>query len=83
MAFSSAVTLVPSAIGEIEITLISPDPAGDESPRATFRVEVRYSDGSTRIVAGDLVPHLTPAQITGQLNFLDAMRAQAISQILP
>jgi hypothetical protein len=83
MAFSAEPVLTPTAIGEITVHLHSPDPTTIDESRARYTVQVRYSDGSTRVVSGNLVPHLSQAQINGLLGFMDSMRVQAIAQILP
>lgn len=83
MAFPTQPTRTPTAIADIEIRLYSPDPTGNESPHAEYSVQVRYSDNSVRVVAGDLVPHLSQGQINGLLSFLADMRVKANNEILP
>jgi hypothetical protein len=49
----------------------------------SYAVRVGYSDGSQRVLSGDLVPHLSQAQINGLLSFVAAMRTKAVDEILP
>ena len=83
MAFPTEPVRTPTAIADIEIRLYSPDPTGSETARAEYSVQVRFSDNSVRVVAGDLVPHLSQAQINGLLNFVADMRTKANTEILP
>lgn len=83
MAFTKEATRVPQRIAAIEVTLYSPDPLGTESPGASYSVQVMYSTGEVRALTGDLVPHLTPAQITSLQSFMAAMRTKAVAEILP
>lgn len=83
MAFQQIPTRTPTGIGDVEVTLFSPDPNGDDVPGAQFKVWVHYSDGSGRPTSGDLVPHLTQQQTTALLAFMDAMRVKAVAEILP
>jgi len=83
MAFPQEPVRTPERISDIEVTLFSPDPTGPEQAGATYVVWVRPSDGSVRRVAGNLVPHLTQAQINALLSFMSDMRAKANAEILP
>lgn len=83
MAFPKEAVRIPVAVSDISIQLYSPDPTGSETARAEYSVQVRYSDNSVRVVAGDLVPHLSQAQINGLLNFVADMRTKANTEILP
>jgi len=83
MAFPKEAVRIPIAVSDISIQLYSPDPTGNESPHAEYSVQVRHSDNSLRVVAGDLVPHLSQAQINGLLSFLADMRVKANNEILP
>jgi len=83
MAFERQAVRTPSAIGSIEIRLHSPDPTGAGQPAAEFAVQVRYDNGEHHTLRGNLVPHLTAGQISALLSFMDNMRQQAITEILP
>jgi hypothetical protein len=83
MAFPTQPVRTPLEIGNLEVRLMSPDPASEGSASASFRVEVKYSSGPPDIVAGNLVPHLTQTQINNLLAFMASLRTQAEDQILP
>ena len=98
MAFTPARSRAPVAIGAMYIRLtdkpsvdtILTGPDGDEdhiveaaSRGAQYSLVVEYNDGSTETVAGNLVPHITSAQITALISFIAGLRAQAVEQILP
>lgn len=83
MAFPEQATSTPAAIADISIQLYSPDPLGTDIAGASYSVQVRYSDNSMRVVTGDLVPHLSQAQINGLLSFMADMRVKAVAEILP
>lgn len=83
MAFPRQAARQPTAIGDVVVTLTDPDPLGEGAPNASYVVQVRHSDGTLRLVSGDLSPHLSAAQISGLLSFMAAMRTKAIAEILP
>lgn len=93
MAFERVQAVNPSALGELRVTLIDAPGQGDPgNPQATgympprkeacYCIEVQMNDGSTKTLQGDLVPHLSGAQITGLMDFMAAMRAKAEAEIL-
>ena len=84
MPLPQALIRTPEAIEDLSITLT--DCVATEEPArqaAEYSVQVRYDDGSIKVMTGNLVPHLTPAQVTGLMDFVDAMRIKAESEILP
>lgn len=83
MAFSKEPVRTPTGIADIEVRLYSPDPTSEAQSGASFAVQVRYSDGSVKVLTGDLVPHLTTQQINSLLSFMAAMRTKAVAEILP
>lgn len=83
MAFSREPTRTPVAIGNIEIRLYDPDPAEMNQRGADFAVVVRFDDGEVKVMRGDLVPHLSQAQINALLGFVADMRTKAETEILP
>lgn len=83
MAFTKEGVRTPIAIGGIEVRLFSPDPTGTEIAGAMFSVQVKMSDGSVKVLEGDLLPHLTAARKTSLNTFMTDLRAQAITEILP
>jgi hypothetical protein len=78
-----AVTLTPTAITDLVVTLRSPDTRGSEPSSAAYRVGVLHSNGEIRYLEGDLVPYLTSGEINSLLNFMATLRTRAIAQILP
>lgn len=79
MAFEKYETRVPTSIGLIRISLIDKG-TGVSGQEGGYEVELldQFDDpiifnGSR----GDLVPHLTPTQITNIQAFLDQMRTLA------
>lgn len=83
MTFTKEVTVTPVAIGDITVELYSPDPTGDNSAATRFTVYARMSDGTRKLLAGDLVPHLTPAQKGSLTTLMTTIRAKAVAEILP
>lgn len=83
MALPREAARTPTAIGDIRITLIDPDPTGSEPQAAGYEFQLRYSDGSVEMRRGDLTPHLTQQQISSLVAFMAAMRAKAVAEVLP
>jgi len=81
MTFNKEDSKVPAAIGDISVVLT--DYSGTAPSTAHFEVRVLEADGNMfGLINGDLVPHLTPAQISGLMDFMADMRAKAESEIL-
>ena len=84
MPLPQAATRTPEAIEDISITLTDYIAAEDPARKAAdYSVQVKYDDGEIKVLTGDLVPHLTPAQITGLMDFMDIMRTKAEEEMLP
>lgn len=83
MPFTPEPTRSPQALEDISVELFSPNPAGAESAGATYSVQVRMSDGAVVVRTGNLVPHITQAQINALLGFMATLRAQAVAEFLP
>ena len=84
MAFELEPTRTPVSIGNIVVMLKDAVAQGEQpaSKSAHFEVKVLLSDGTMIQRRGDLVPHLTPQQVQGLINFMNDLRAQAQQQIL-
>ena len=84
MPLPQAETRTPDTIEDISITLTDYI-ATDEPAKQTaeYSVQVRYSDGSIRVMTGNLVPHLTSSRITALKAFMDEIRTKAEEEILP
>ena len=81
MAFPQEQPIVPSAIGDISVTLT--DIADPESQSARFEVQVLDGNGYLmRLLRGDLVPHITAQQRQALMAFMDSLRMQAKGEIL-
>lgn len=83
MAFIREASRAPVAIADIEVRLYSPDPLGTETAGATFSVQVKMSDGTLKVLNGDLLPHLTAQRKTSLNTFMADLRTQAVTEILP
>ena len=84
MPLPRQVTKTPDSIEDISIELYQLDDGdGTFTPGARYSVQVRYSDGDLDVITGDLVPHLTPAQINTLLTFIADMRTKAEAEVLP
>lgn len=85
MAFDKAITAIPTEIADISITLTDYVAAGEEAAyqSARYSVQVLYGDGEIKVMTGNLVPHLTQAQIDGLMGFLGDLRIKADTEILP
>lgn len=84
MSLPKAETRTPDTIEDISITLTDYI-ATDEPARqaAEYSAQVRYDNDEIKVLTGDLVPHLTPAQITALMGFMDDLRTKAEAEILP
>jgi hypothetical protein len=81
--FDKQAARTPTAIGDLSIQLFSPDPTGTEQASASFSLQVKFNDGSLRIMTGDLQPHLSQAQITQLQSFMTTLRSKAVAEVLP
>jgi len=75
-------------IGNIVVILkdaveVTGDDPQDAYQSAHFQLVVEFDDDSTSQRRGDLVPHITTAERTALMDFMDTLRARAIAQILP
>lgn len=93
MPFSQIINRVPTSIGRLEIT-VSHEPAyvdedGNPQPderTARFKIWVLDQDGEwirPEPLQGNLIPYLSDPQRTAIINFMDTLRSQAESEILP
>lgn len=82
MAFSEEPTRTPNAIGAIDIKIHTTGPSG-AGGAVDYSVKIVFSDGSVVVRSGDLLPHLSQAQINGLISFMNDMRTKAESEFLP
>jgi len=88
MEFDPQETKTAVGIGNIVVVLkdaveVTGDDPQDAYQSAHFQIVIEMSDGTTVTRKGNLQPHLTPQQITALMTFMDSLRSQAESQILP
>ena len=77
MAFEKEVAKVPASIGDISIVLTD---YIDEETTSTAKYEVQILDadgGMFKMATGDLVPHLSAAQVNGLLALMADLRTKA------
>jgi hypothetical protein len=83
MTFPSA-NRTPTSIGTLRIRLIDEDGIS-ANMRAYYSVDVLDENGEKIDFPGtdgDLVPHLTPTQISNLVAFMQAMRDKAVAEFL-
>jgi hypothetical protein len=81
MSFATGSAPVPTSIGKIVIVLTD-----GEGKAASYDVYVLDQNNNRIHVPGDqgdLVPHLSPADITWLLDFVSRMRDKAEAELLP
>lgn len=87
MTFETQNEITAVSISRMEVLLVdAPTSGGDDNTplrEASFAITVELSNGDRIVKRGNLVPHLTTAQITGLLDFMANLRTQAENQILP
>ena len=69
----------PASVEDMEIILFDPGLNNTEgTPQsATYRVQLKLSDGSIEVRQGNLLSHLTNAEINGLKNLLARLRGKA------
>ena len=64
-------------VTHIQYGLIDPDPDSTDQQSMTYSSQLKWSDGSFSKQGGSVVPHLTPAEISGLQSLLARLRAKA------
>lgn len=83
MPLPKAVDLIPTDIVDLKIQLaIGPTEAGGVGKEGVYFINVRYSNGDIRRQVGDLLPHLSAADVTWLNDFIDRMLAKAELEML-
>ena len=69
----------PTIVGvqDIQYEIFDPDPDGIESQGMNYTAQIVWSDGNITIKSGNLVPHLTGAEITGLQDLATRLRTKA------
>ena len=77
MAFIAEQTRIPGSIGDISIVLT--DYIDEETgSTATYEVQIRDAGGGMfKLASGDLIPHLSAAQISGLQKLMADIRIKA------
>lgn len=83
MPFDRQQADTPTSIGEIRITIADPDGVISHMGAGFFVRVLNQNGNSFKELTGDLVPHLTPAQVNGLVQLMQDLRALAVSEILP
>lgn len=85
---------VPTRIGDFTIQVASqsvanvpagtnPQGATQTMPRGQFFLQLTDDSGrEVRVITGDLVPYLTPAQAQGLVDLMQALRIKAVAEAL-
>jgi len=69
---------VPAEVGVRNVEVIL-QLAADGKQSATYRIQVALTDGETDQRVGNLVPHLTNAEIAGLQTLINRIKAKAQS----
>ena len=72
--FPAATTITDVGIRDISVELFR---GNDGTQKARFNIQVARSDGSILVRNGNLIPHLTNAEITGLQNLMNRIRTKA------
>lgn len=83
MAFTPITPPVAVKILDIAANHFDPDPDGEDTQSIAYSVQVLMSDGSIKVKEGNLVPELTPTQITIQQTFMAEIRVLAAGFLPP
>lgn len=83
MAFTPITPLTAVKVLDISAENFDPDPDGEETQGIIYSVQILMSDGEIEVKEGNLVPELTPTQITTQQTFMAEIRILAAAFIPP
>lgn len=83
MAFVKETSRTPNVIADISVELFDPAPGSVEIGAVTYSVQIIFSDGSVQVRSGNLIPHLSQAQINSLLAFMATIRLKATAEFLP
>ena len=83
--FTPIPTKTPDAIIALmlNITKVGTPTEEQEEYTAKFDATIGFSDGSRERKSGDLIPHLTAAQVTGLKAMIDSLYVKAETEFLP
>lgn len=83
MPFSQVETLTPTAIGNINVVLFTNEDSSEKKIHGTIDVLDQNGKLLSHRVVPDLSEYLTQAQKDGLISFMDNLRSQAITELLP
>ena len=85
MAFTTEADRIATSIRNINVVLFdAPDGQGGQIQTARITIDVLdQNEALLRHIETNLVPHITQAQIDGLLGFMDSIRLQAETELLP
>ncbi len=75
--FPSVTPPTITGVRDISYTIFDPDPDGEEIQSMRYEAQLIWSDGNTTTKAGDVVPHLTNAELTGLQALMLRLRGKA------
>lgn len=74
---SSPATVTDAGIRDIEVTLFRSSDGVTQTAR--YNIQVLRSDGSIAVRSGNLIPHLTNAEVNGLIALMNRVRTKAQS----
>ena len=83
MAFPQVPSKVPDKIGNINVTLFTNEPNTRREAKIEFDVLTDDGELIKHVGTINLLPHITPAQKDGLLNFMDSVRTQTNAEAIP
>lgn len=72
--FPVVTTVTDVGVRDIEVVLFR---GNDGAQSARFEIQVARSNGSIEVRSGNLIPHLTNAEITGLQTLMNRIRTKA------
>lgn len=86
MAFPKAGARTPAGIGKIQVTLKDIPPVGTEPAMQVSGIDFEVLDVNGQVIdrpgAADLFSYLSAAQVTSLKNFLTAVRAKLVAEVI-
>lgn len=69
----------PTIVGvqDISYSLLDPNPEGGGTQTMTYEAQIKWSNGNITIQGGNVVPHLTGAEISALQTLLARLRGKA------
>jgi hypothetical protein len=77
--FQEIIPPVVVGVRDIAYTVFDPDPDGEESRSMTYTAQIVWSNGTLTPWRGNVVPHLTQAEVAGLNSLANRLRGKAES----